>query len=182
MTFFYIVLLISIVVLVSLCFWCVFDEEKSIVIGIITGLWLCLMLFCTISFAVEKSGFKRFDTEISKKQLIPLDGDSIFLRKRLFDYYLFDTDASKYALTGDYCEILPLPDTIHPYCTIYNCSLKRWARLFYRENSWMAKQRSVKIYIPKEIMIYDDRPALTDSLYHYYTSREYFESLYNSCN
>ena len=181
MTFFYIVLLISIVVLVSLCFWCVFDEEKSIVIGIVTGLWLCLILFCTISFSVEKSGLKRFDKEFSKERLIPLDGDSIFLRKSLFDYYLFGTDANKFALTGDYCEILPLPDTIHPYCTIYNCSLKRWARLFYQENSWMAKQKSFKIYIP-EIMIYDDRPALTDSLHHYYTSRGYLESLYNTCN
>lgn len=181
MTIFYIVLLISIVVLVSLFVRYVFDEENTIVVGIITGLWLCLILFCTISFAVEKSGLKRFDKEIGKEQLIPLDGDSVFLKKGLYDYYLFGTDACKYELTGDYCEIVPLLDTIHPYCMIYNCSLKRWTRLFYRENSWMAKQKSFKIYIP-EIMIQDDRPALTDRLHHYYTSREYFESLYNSYN
>ena len=189
MTAFYIVLLIGIVlvcVLISLRLWIYFYGEMNeavIITAVIIGLWLCLFLHVIIVEAVNSSGLKLYDKEVSNSLLVPIEGDSIFMRVSCFieDYYLFETGEGMSEFKSKHCEIVYIPDTIHPYCEIYNCSLKSWAGLFYRENSWMAKQKSVKIYI-SDTSIRDERPAQIEIRNKYLRSRKYRERLYESYN
>lgn len=151
MTVFYILLLIGIFLLVSLLY--IFYWETDIWLGVLSGILASLIVATNITIAVDLTGYKPYHDKIMTKPLEPVEGDSIFLLKYDAGFKLFGIDGDEYAIPDKRCTVLLIPDTAKPYCEVFNPSMKKWTRLFYRGNSKKAPGRTYKLYIQKNMIL-----------------------------
>ncbi|MCR4965615.1 MAG: hypothetical protein K6A41_08175 [Bacteroidales bacterium] len=156
MTIFFIILLISIFVAVSLLY--IIHWETDVLLGLISGALASIIVLANVTIAIRWIGFDEHVELIDTKPLNPVNGDTIYLEKNNNTYNLFSIGDDFYEVDDKRCETVHIPDTISPYCEILQQCPKRWVLLFYHEDA----RKSYKLFIPENLIGYQASDEIPD--------------------